>query len=109
MHFQARRQGLAPDHRIAQSLAEENLDVVGCGSMVVDLFYRTPRIIRADEKILLRAHTASAAIERTQVGGLVLNHSRPTSKRRARLTFPWDLPPTPTPPKICSNIISTTG
>ncbi len=42
--------------------------------MVVDLFYRTPRIIRADEKILLRAHTASAAIERTQVGGLVLNH-----------------------------------
>jgi len=55
-------------------MAEEKLDVVGCGSMVVDLFYRTPRIIRADEKILLRAHTASAAIERTQVGGLVLNH-----------------------------------
>jgi sugar/nucleoside kinase (ribokinase family)/D-arabinose 5-phosphate isomerase GutQ len=53
---------------------EQKLDVVGCGSMVVDLFYRTPRIIRADEKILLRAHTASAAIERTQVGGLVLNH-----------------------------------
>ena len=42
--------------------------------MVVDLFYRTPRIIRADEKILLRSHTASAAIERTEVGGLVLNH-----------------------------------
>jgi len=40
--------------------------------MVVDLFYRTPRIIRADEKILLRSHTASAAIERTEVGGLVL-------------------------------------
>jgi arabinose-5-phosphate isomerase len=55
-------------------MAEEKLDVVGCGSMVVDLFYRTPRIIRADEKILLRPHTASAAIERTQVGGLVLNH-----------------------------------
>ena len=55
-------------------MAEEKLDVVGCGSMVVDLFYRTPRIIRADEKILLRTHTASAAIERTQVGGLVLNH-----------------------------------
>jgi arabinose-5-phosphate isomerase len=55
-------------------MAEEKLDVAGCGSMVVDLFYRTPRIIRADEKILLRAHTASAAIERTQVGGLVLNH-----------------------------------
>ena len=55
-------------------MVEAKLDVVGCGSMVVDLFYRTPRIIRADEKILLRSHTASAAIERTEVGGLVLNH-----------------------------------
>ncbi len=55
-------------------MVETKLDVVGCGSMVVDLFYRTPRIIRADEKILLRSHTASAAIERTEVGGLVLNH-----------------------------------
>src|ERR1700721_3736250 len=55
-------------------MVDSKLDLVGCGSMVVDLFYRTPRIIRADEKILLRAHTASAAIERTQVGGLVLNH-----------------------------------
>ncbi|MDO8434210.1 MAG: PfkB family carbohydrate kinase [Candidatus Binatus sp.] len=55
-------------------MADHKLDVVGCGSMVVDLFYRTPRIIRADEKILLHAHSASAAIERTQVGGLVLNH-----------------------------------
>jgi sugar/nucleoside kinase (ribokinase family)/D-arabinose 5-phosphate isomerase GutQ len=55
-------------------MVETKLDVVGCGSMVVDVFYRTPRIIRADEKILLRSHTASAAIERTEVGGLVLNH-----------------------------------
>ena len=55
-------------------MAEHKLDVVGCGSMVVDMFYRTPRIIRADEKILLHPHSASAAIERTQVGGLVLNH-----------------------------------
>jgi sugar/nucleoside kinase (ribokinase family)/D-arabinose 5-phosphate isomerase GutQ len=55
-------------------MAEEKLDVAGCGSMVVDLFYRTPRIIQADEKILLRAHGASAAMERTEVGGLVLNH-----------------------------------
>src|SRR5260370_2249670 len=62
----------APSARHA--MVETKLDVVGCGSMVVDLFYRTPRIIRADEKILLRAHTASAAIERTEVGGLVLNH-----------------------------------
>src|SRR5216684_731153 len=56
------------------AMAEHKLDVVGCGSMVVDMFYRTPRIIRADEKILLHPHSASAAIERTQVGGLVLNH-----------------------------------
>ena len=25
-------------------MVETKLDVVGCGSMVVDLFYRTPRI-----------------------------------------------------------------
>src|SRR5260370_16546118 len=56
------------------AMVETNLDVVGSGSMVVDLFYRTQRVIRADEKILLRSHTASAAIERTEVGGLVLNH-----------------------------------
>jgi sugar/nucleoside kinase (ribokinase family)/D-arabinose 5-phosphate isomerase GutQ len=55
-------------------MTEAKLDVAGCGSMVVDLFYRTPRIIQADEKILLRAHGASAAMERTEVGGLVLNH-----------------------------------
>src|SRR5258708_19712634 len=60
--------------RRLSAMVETKLDVVGCGSMVVDLFYRTPRIIRADEKILLRSHTASAAIERTEVGGLVLNH-----------------------------------
>ena len=42
--------------------------------MVVDLFYRTPRIIQADEKILLRAHGAGVAMERTEVGGLTLNH-----------------------------------
>src|SRR5277367_5431274 len=63
-----------PSENLRGEMAEEKLDLVGCGSMVVDLFYRTPRIIRADEKILLRPHTASAAIERTQVGGLVLNH-----------------------------------
>jgi sugar/nucleoside kinase (ribokinase family)/D-arabinose 5-phosphate isomerase GutQ len=55
-------------------MAEQKLDVVGCGSMVVDLFYRTPRIIRGDEKILLRAHGGAGSIERSQVGGLVLNH-----------------------------------
>jgi sugar/nucleoside kinase (ribokinase family)/D-arabinose 5-phosphate isomerase GutQ len=55
-------------------MAEAKLDVIGCGSMVVDLFYRAPRIIRADEKTILRAHDGGTMIERAQVGGLVLNH-----------------------------------
>jgi sugar/nucleoside kinase (ribokinase family) len=41
--------------------------------MVVDLFYRTPRIAGADEKILLDAKGGSA-IEEAVVGGVVLNH-----------------------------------
>ncbi len=42
--------------------------------MVVDRFYRTPRVIHAGEKILLSAHDGSGAVERTEVGGLTLNH-----------------------------------
>jgi len=42
--------------------------------MVVDLFYRAPRIIRADEKTVLDAHDSDGAIERARAGGLVLNH-----------------------------------
>jgi sugar/nucleoside kinase (ribokinase family) len=55
-------------------MVDTKLDVVGCGSMVVDLFYRTPRIIRADEKVILDANGASVAIEQASVGGVVLNH-----------------------------------
>jgi sugar/nucleoside kinase (ribokinase family)/D-arabinose 5-phosphate isomerase GutQ len=55
-------------------MPEATLDLIGCGSMVVDVFYRTPRIIAADEKILLQAHDRSGEVERRQVGGLVLNH-----------------------------------
>ena len=55
-------------------MADGKLDVVGCGSMVVDLFYRAPRIITADEKTILGTHDAGGTVERTQVGGLVLNH-----------------------------------
>src|SRR5271157_3732144 len=55
-------------------MAEPKLDAVGCGSMVVDLFYRTPRIIKAEEKILLDAHRASGEIQRAEVGGVALNH-----------------------------------
>ncbi len=55
-------------------MAEAKLDVAGCGSMVVDLFYRTPRFVRAEEKIALDAHHDDGRIERAAVGGLVLNH-----------------------------------
>ncbi len=55
-------------------MPDPKLDAAGCGSMVVDLFYRAPRIIRADEKTVLHAHDSDGAIERARVGGLVLNH-----------------------------------
>ena len=29
-------------------MAEAKLDLAGCGSMVVDLFYRTPKFVRAE-------------------------------------------------------------
>jgi sugar/nucleoside kinase (ribokinase family)/D-arabinose 5-phosphate isomerase GutQ len=54
-------------------MPEALLDAVGCGSMVVDQFLRTPRIINADEKILLDGEGAGAS-EQLAVGGLVLNH-----------------------------------
>jgi sugar/nucleoside kinase (ribokinase family)/D-arabinose 5-phosphate isomerase GutQ len=57
-----------------QLMLDSKLDVVGCGSMVVDLFYRTPRIIKADEKVILDPHGSSVAIEQASVGGVVLNH-----------------------------------
>jgi sugar/nucleoside kinase (ribokinase family)/D-arabinose 5-phosphate isomerase GutQ len=55
-------------------MAEAKLDVAGCGSVVVDLFYRTPRFVRAEEKIALDAHHDDGRMERAAVGGLVLNH-----------------------------------
>ena len=55
-------------------MPEAKLDVAGCGSMVVDLFYRTPRIIGGEEKIVLQAHGPDASMERALVGGLTLNH-----------------------------------
>ncbi len=55
-------------------MPEAKLDAVGCGSMVVDQFYRTPRIISADEKILLDSGRNGAAPEPPAVGGVVLNH-----------------------------------
>ncbi len=55
-------------------MAEAKLDVAGCGSMVVDMFYRTPKFVRAEEKIALDAHHDDGRMERAAVGGLVLNH-----------------------------------
>ena len=55
-------------------MPEIKLDAVGCGSMVVDQFIRTPRIISADEKILLDSGRNGAASEPPVVGGVVLNH-----------------------------------
>jgi sugar/nucleoside kinase (ribokinase family)/D-arabinose 5-phosphate isomerase GutQ len=54
-------------------MAEGDLDAAGCGSMVVDLFHRTPRIINAEEKILLDNDRKSPAVE-AAVGGVTLNH-----------------------------------
>lgn len=52
------------------------LDVAGIGSMVVDHLYRAPRILRADEKAILRPieGAAGAAVCRRSAGGVVLNH-----------------------------------
>jgi sugar/nucleoside kinase (ribokinase family)/D-arabinose 5-phosphate isomerase GutQ len=55
-------------------MPEIKLDAVGCGSMVVDQFIRTPRIISADEKILLDSGRNGPACEPPAVGGVVLNH-----------------------------------
>jgi sugar/nucleoside kinase (ribokinase family)/D-arabinose 5-phosphate isomerase GutQ len=55
-------------------MADLKLDAVGCGSMVVDQFYRTPRIISADEKILIDSGRNGSVSEPPAVGGVVLNH-----------------------------------
>ncbi|HTT75717.1 MAG TPA: carbohydrate kinase family protein [Candidatus Binataceae bacterium] len=54
-------------------MAEDALDVAGCGSMVVDLFHHTPRIIGAEEKILLDSDGKRPAVE-AAAGGVTLNH-----------------------------------
>ena len=52
---------------------EKRFDLVGIGSMVVDMIYRTPRIIGAEEKISLRNYN-SGEVVRKLVGGVCLNH-----------------------------------
>jgi len=52
---------------------EKQFDLVGIGSMVVDLIYRTPRIIGSEEKIALGKYEAGEAVKML-VGGVTLNH-----------------------------------
>ena len=52
---------------------DQKLDLVGIGSMVVDLIYRVPRIIASEEKVILTAHDGRDVV-RKLVGGVTLNH-----------------------------------
>jgi arabinose-5-phosphate isomerase len=52
---------------------ETRFDLVGIGSMVVDLIYRTPRIIGSEEKIALGTHETGQVVKKL-VGGVTLNH-----------------------------------
>lgn len=52
---------------------EKRFDLVGIGSMVVDMIYRTPRIIGSEEKISLQRYPSGEAV-RKLVGGVALNH-----------------------------------
>jgi arabinose-5-phosphate isomerase len=54
-------------------LSDERLDVVGIGSMMVDRVHRTPRVLRADEKVILRALPDAGPVS-LFTGGVVLNH-----------------------------------
>jgi len=52
---------------------DHELDLVGIGSMVVDLIYRVPRIIASEEKVILSPHEGHDVV-RKLVGGVTLNH-----------------------------------
>lgn len=52
---------------------DKRLDLVGIGSMVVDLIYRVPRIIASEEKVILSPHDGRDVV-RKLVGGVTLNH-----------------------------------
>lgn len=54
-------------------MSDAPLDVVGIGSMVVDRVHRAPRILRSDEKTILRPLHGGAPM-RAFTGGVVLNH-----------------------------------
>lgn len=52
---------------------QARLDVVGIGSMVVDRVHRTPHVIGADAKVVLRDVEGASPVH-SYVGGVVLNH-----------------------------------
>ena len=51
----------------------KDLDVVGIGSMVVDLIHRAHRFVGPEDKVLLEPFADGAAVENI-VGGVTLNH-----------------------------------
>src|SRR5262245_25002751 len=55
-------------------MKEQYFDLVGVGSMVVDLIYRTPRLISGEEKIKLRQYDSGGETMKMLVGGVTLNH-----------------------------------
>src|SRR5262245_43430960 len=55
-------------------MKEKYFDLVGVGSMVVDLIYRTPRLISGEEKIKLRQYGDGGGTVKKLVGGVALNH-----------------------------------
>ncbi len=52
---------------------QKRFDIVGIGSMVVDLIYCTPRIIGLEEKIALRKYETGEPFKKL-VGGVTVNH-----------------------------------
>jgi arabinose-5-phosphate isomerase len=52
---------------------EKRFDLVGIGSMVVDIIHRVPRIIGGEEKIALGKHDSGEAVKKL-VGGVTINH-----------------------------------
>ncbi len=54
-------------------MKEKQFDLVGIGSMVVDLIYRAPRIVGAEEKIVLGKYPTGEVVKKL-VGGVTLNH-----------------------------------
>ena len=43
---------------------EKRFDLVGIGSMVVDMIYRTPRIIGSEEKISLQSYPSGEVVRK---------------------------------------------